>query len=239
MISRVLTLWYATCECDTHHTNPWWWRQGQFPKLWIPTPYRNGWLSEKVSLRTRCLSTMNTCRLKAVCIGGRHFDCSFIGLAFGMKLEELIMDSGRTTSIPVVHFRKEQAGGGHAAADSRWCMHYANVCVLWAAWREAVILLKGAGHFDLSQYCAIQYHSEGPSNVSCVEVWMAFTRVCHGVEDHHKKRTKGVVVAEVGFRSLFYSFYSFSFSLRIFCHPCHKIVWFVTYFTVFHVWNGV
>jgi hypothetical protein len=61
---------------------------------------------------------------------GRLVDCSVIGLAFGMKLEELIMDTGRTTSIPVGHFRKEQAGGGHAAADPRWwCMRYANGCV--------------------------------------------------------------------------------------------------------------
>lgn len=42
---------------------------------------------------------------------GRLVDCSVIGLTFGMKLEELIMDTGRTTSIPVGHFRKEQAGG--------------------------------------------------------------------------------------------------------------------------------
>lgn len=129
------------------------------------------------------------------------------------------MDTGRTTSIPVGHFRKEQADGGHAAADPRWwCMR----CSEWLGVRGALCW---------SKYCAMWCHSKCPNNVTCVQIWMVVTRVCYGVEDHHKKRTKGVATLRLVSGLYFYSFRSVSFSSHILCHSCPKIVWFVTYFS--------
>jgi hypothetical protein len=68
---RVLTLWYAPRGWDTHRTNPWWWRQEQFPKRWVPTPYLHIWSSKTLLWTDVC----------QYCVG-RLVDCSVIGLAF-------------------------------------------------------------------------------------------------------------------------------------------------------------
>jgi len=97
---------------------------------------------------------INTCWLKAVYIVGGVLDCSFIDFDFGV---ELMMDSGRTASIPVAHFRKEQLSGGRAVWRYR-----GNVSSIlqWAVLRKAVLLTEGCWPLEGPVICAMSYSFE-------------------------------------------------------------------------------
>lgn len=150
----------------------------------------------------------------------RLVDCSVIRLTFGMKLEELIMETGRTTSIPVGHFRKEQADGGHATADPRWW------CMRCSEWLGVVLC---AGHNIarsgvvlnvLTMWPVYKYEWSSRGYVTGLKIttrsgprmWLSL-RLVSGLYS--------------------YSFRSVSFSLRILCHSHRKLVWFGAYFSGF------